>query len=68
MTAAAGIAATADEWQAALTPIRGMLGRLSARTMKAWPGVMTLPAPAAAPAVARATAGIARGGCYEYYD
>ena len=27
MTAAAGIAATADEWQAALTSIRGMLGR-----------------------------------------
>jgi hypothetical protein len=59
---------TADGRQAALTPIRGMLGRLSARTMKAWPGVMTLPAPAAAPAVARATAGIAQGGCYEYHD
>jgi len=58
---------TADGRQAALTPIRGMLGRLSARTMKAWPGVMTLPAPVAAPAVARATAGIARGGCYEYH-
>jgi hypothetical protein len=58
---------TADGRQAALTPIRGMLGRLSARTMKAWPGVMTLPAPAAAPAVARATAGIAQGGCYEYH-
>ena len=58
---------TADGRQAALTPIRGMLGCLSARTMNTWPGVMTLPAPAAAPAVARATAGIARGGCYEYH-
>src|SRR5262249_31703187 len=38
--------------QPALTTIRGMLGRLSARTMNTWPGVMTLPAPAPVPTVA----------------
>src|SRR5215471_3814875 len=48
--------------QPALTPIRGMLGRLSARTMNTWPGVMTLAAPAPVPTVARATAGNAQGG------
>src|SRR5215813_12831785 len=39
-----------------------MLGRLSARTMNTWPGVMTLAAPAPVPTVARATAGNAQGG------
>src|SRR5262249_21766216 len=46
----------------ALTTIRGMLGRLSARTMNTCPGVMTLASPAPVPTVARTTAGNAQGG------
>src|SRR5215470_15043127 len=48
--------------QPALTTIRGMLGRFSARTMNSWPGVMTLASPAPVPTVARTTAGNAQGG------
>src|SRR5262252_10763655 len=48
--------------QPALTTIRGMLGRFSARTMNTWPGVITLAAPAPVPTVARATAGKRPGG------
>ena len=56
---------TPDEWQAALTSIRGMLGRHFRPNHGYVAGRHDIASARSAPAVARATTGIAQGGCYE---